>query len=143
MSDLLIPFPGSRTSSCAHCNRLADHGGRHALMAPVDDWRAPWIVAYVWGEDVHAEARRRGREKITALANVRLLTVVELIADGANPDEAWARAEGDPVVVGLDGHVQTLRQWVLGDEAAPRRSGRELGDDMLPADEAVASEPPC
>ena len=139
---LVIPYPGAsyrrntfcmaqHTPGVVYCTRRRGHQGRHAAAAPVDDWRGPWFVVEVWGNDVHADARRRGREKITALANARLFGVVEGLENGLDPDEAWAQAE----------RIQPRLVWSVSGTGCP-----ECGKTYVHAAECsapVGSEPPC
>lgn len=108
------------------CFRPSGHGGRHAIIADADG-----RVGDVWGEDVHADARRRGREKITALANARLFGVVEGLENGLDLDEAWAQAE----------RIQPRLVWSVSGTGCP-----ECGKTYVHAAECsapVGSEPPC
>ena len=74
------------------CTRPRGHGaGRHAASYPVGPGRR--AVVEVWGEDVHAEARQRGRDAINERANERVMQVIDLIAAGVDPDKAWATVE--------------------------------------------------
>lgn len=89
MDDLGIHSCGAQSDELlCLCWRPKGHGGRHAHISD-----RLGLVHRCWGEDVHADARRRGREAITAKANERLGDVVALIAEGANPDDAWGMVE--------------------------------------------------
>lgn len=78
-----------RPGSTGRCFRRQGHGGRHAFIGGTGR------VWDVWGDDVHQAARERGRAALTEKANERLTCVVDLIAGGAEPDDAWASVEQD------------------------------------------------
>lgn len=87
------PCKAQQYAGGPRCWRPEGHGGRHAFIGSGGE------VLAVWGEDVHAETRARGRAALTAKANGRIMQVVDLIAEGADPDDAWATVEawaGEP-----------------------------------------------
>ncbi|NUR81631.1 MAG: hypothetical protein HOQ21_14450 [Dermatophilaceae bacterium] len=102
--EVTVPYGGESRwclaeSMSFRCTRRMGHQGRHAAGYPIEGWKGVWHVAHVWGTDTHREARERGRAALTAKANGRIMQVIDLIAEGAEPDDAWATVEawaGEP-----------------------------------------------
>lgn len=98
-AEILVPSVIGHACLAAHaeegysCDRVRGHGGRHHAGYPIEGWTGPWKIVAVWGEDVHADARQRGRDRINERAAERLFDVIAHLEAGMAPDAAWSEVE--------------------------------------------------